>query len=121
MANKPIHAIRTVQEYEAALQEIESLMDAGAGTPEGERLEVLSILVEYYEDKHFPIDDPDPIEAIKCRMEEQDMNVTDLGKLIGYKSRASEILNKKRKLNLSMIRVLNKALKIPLSVLVQPY
>ncbi len=113
--------IKTKADYEKALEETYQLMDATPGTPEGDRLEVLSILVELYEDKYFPINTPDPVEAIKYRMEEENLTVTDLGKIIGYKSRASEILKYKRKLTLDMIRKISAALNIPTEVLVKAY
>ena len=116
-----IKPIKTKADYDKALEEVFHLMDAKAGTPEGDRLEILSILVEIYEEKHFPIETPDPIEAIKFRMEEKNLTVTDLGKIIGYKSRASEILKYKRKLTLDMIRKISSALNIPAEVLVKAY
>lgn len=79
------------------------------------------MLIEKYEDKHFPIDFPDPVEAIKYRMEQMGMNQSDLSEVVGLKSRASEILNRKRKLSIEMIRKLNTAMNIPLDVLIQPY
>ena len=79
------------------------------------------MLIEKYEDKHFPIEFPDPIEAIKFRMEQLGMNQSDLSEVVGLKSRASEILNRKRKLSIEMIRKLNSAMNIPLDVLIQPY
>lgn len=121
MKNLPIKPIKTKEDYNAALEEIYSLMSAEPGTPEGDRVEILSVLVEMYEDKKFPIDTPDPIAAIKYRMEESNLTVTDLGEIIGYKSRASEILKYKRKLTLAMIRKISTALKIPAEILVQPY
>lgn len=113
--------IKTKADYNKALEQTYRLMDAEAGTPDGDRLEVLSILIEIYEEKHFPINAPDPIEAIKFRMEEKNLTVTDLGKIIGYKSRASEILKYKRKLTLGMIRKISAALNIPAEVLVKAY
>ncbi|WP_460687582.1 helix-turn-helix domain-containing protein [Niabella aquatica] len=86
-----------------------------------EMLETLGILIEKYEEEHFPIDMPDPIEAIKFRMEQLDYNQNDLADLIGQKSRASEILNRKRKLSLDMIRKLSATLRIPSEVLIQAY
>lgn len=115
---KPIH---TEKEYEIALQRVEILFDAKKGTPEGDELEVLLILIDKYEKENFPIDLPDPIEAIKFRMEQLEMKPKDLADLIGYKSRVSEILNRKRKLTLDMIRKLHVNLNIPTDVLVQDY
>ena len=113
--------IRTEKDYELALMRLEKIFDAKPGTKEGDDLEVLALIIEDYEDKNYPIDPPDPIEAIKFRMEQMNMNQSDLADIIGHKSRASEILNKKRKLTLSMIRKLNKELNIPTEVLVKEY
>jgi HTH-type transcriptional regulator/antitoxin HigA len=88
---------------------------------EGDELEVLGILIDQYEQEHFPIDFPDPIEAIKLRMEQLGYNQTDLANIFGLKSRAIEVLNKKRKLSLDMIRQLHEHLKIPTEVLIQAY
>ena len=91
------------------------------GTTKGDELEILSLLIEKYEDEKFPIDLPDPIEAIKFRMEQMGMTQTDLANIVGQKSRASEILNRKRKLSLDMIRQLHQQWRIPTEVLVQAY
>ena len=116
-----IHPIKTEKDYEKALERLEDVFDAKLGTKEGDELEILSILIEKYEDEYFPIDLPDPIEAIKFRMEQLGMKQNDLTELIGFKSRVSEILNKKRKLTLEMIRNLNEYLSIPTNVLIQKY
>ncbi|RUA27422.1 MAG: transcriptional regulator [Bacteroidetes bacterium] len=116
-----IKPIRNEADYDAALSKIEKLMDAVPGTPEYDLLEVLSLLVEKYEDDHYVFDLPSPIEAIKAVMEEENLSPTDLGKIVGGKSMASLILNKKRKLSLNMIRKLSHELKIPEKVLVQDY
>ena len=116
-----IKPIKTEQDYNQALERLELIFDAKKGTKEGDELEVLGILIEKYEDDHFPIDLPDPIEAIKFRMEQMNYSQNDLAKVIGRKSRASEILNKKRKLSLEMIRNLHETMKIPTEVLIQPY
>jgi HTH-type transcriptional regulator/antitoxin HigA len=116
-----VKLIKTKKEYQQAMERLEMLFDAKKGTEEGDELEVLSILIEKYENEHFPIDLPDPIEAIKFRMEQLGYNQGDLAKVVGLKSRASEILNKKRKLSLDMIRELHKKLHIPTDVLIQPY
>lgn len=100
---------------------LEKVFDAKKGSPRGDELEVLSILIEKYEDDHFPIDFPDPVEAIKFRMEQSGLTQTDLANVVGQKSRASEILNRKRKLSLDMIRQLHKEWRIPTQVLVQAY
>lgn len=116
-----IKLIKTENDYNQALERLEVVFDAKKGTPEGDELELLSILIEQYENTYFPIDLPDPIEAIKFRMEQMGYNQNDLAKIIGLKSRASEILNKKRKLSLEMIRQLHTSLHIPTDVLIQNY
>jgi HTH-type transcriptional regulator/antitoxin HigA len=98
-----------------------NLFDAKAGTPEGDELELLGILIDRYENEHFPIDLPDPIEAIKFRMEQLGYTQNDLAQIVGFKSRASEILNRKRKLSLEMIRQIHSSLNIPTDVLIQAY
>jgi HTH-type transcriptional regulator/antitoxin HigA len=116
-----ISPIKSEKNYREALKKLEHLFDAKKGTPEGDELEILSILIEKYEDDQFKIDFPDPIEAIKFRMEQMGYTQSDLVGCIGYKSRVSEILHKKRKLNLDMIRALSKKLNISTEVLVQQY
>ena len=116
-----IKPIRSKHDYLEALKKLELVFDAKRGTPEGDELEVLSILIDKYENDYFPIDLPDPIEAIKFRMEQMDMKPKDLAEVLGFKSRVSEILNKKLKLSLEMIRKLNATLRIPTEVLVQEY
>ena len=116
-----IKPIKTDENYSEALMRLEEIFDARKGSKEGDELEVLAILIEKYEDENFPINLPDPIEAIKFRMEQMDYSQNDLAKVIGLKSRASEILNKKRKLSLEMIRNLHTMMKIPTEVLIQPY
>lgn len=116
-----IKLIKTENDYNQALERLEVVFDAKKGTPEGDELELLSILIAQYENTHFPIDLPDPIEAIKFRMEQMGYNQNDLAKIIGLKSRASEILSKKRKLSLEMIRQLHTSLHIPTDVLIQNY
>jgi HTH-type transcriptional regulator / antitoxin HigA len=116
-----IKPIKTKKDYQQALERLEQIFDAKKNSKEGDELEVLSILIEKYEDEHFPIGFPDPIEAIKFRMEQLGYNQTDLAKVVGLKSRASEILNKKRKLTLEMIRLIHNNLKIPTEVLIQAY
>ena len=113
--------IKNKKDYQNALQRAELIFDAKKGTTEGDELEILAILIEQYEMNHFPIDLPDPIEAIKFRMEQLGYNQIDLARVVGLKSRASEILNKKRKLSLEMIRALHAKLNIPTDVLIQPY
>ena len=116
-----IKPIKTENDYNLALERLEKIFDAKNGSPEGDELEVLGILIDQYENEHFPIGLPDPIEAIKFRMEQMGYNQTDLANIVGLKSRASEILNRKRKLSLDMIRQLHDKLNIPTDVLVQVY
>tara|TARA_R110002096_G_scaffold205810_9_gene391906 strand:+ start:1437 stop:1799 length:363 start_codon:yes stop_codon:yes gene_type:complete len=114
-----IEPIRNARDHERALKEIERLMSAKLTRKEEAGLEVLGILVEAYEDEHFPIDTPSPVEAIKFRMEQLGLKQVDVGRIIGSKSRASEILSGKRSLTLPMIRSLSEELDIPTEVLVQ--
>ena len=116
-----IKPIKTDKDYNQALKRLESIFDAKPGSKEGDELEILGILVEQFENDHFPIDLPDPVEAIKFRMEQMGYNQTDLANIVGLKSRASEILNRKRKLSLEMIRQLHERLHIPTEVLIQAY
>ena len=104
-----------------ALDRLEEIFDAKRGSPEGDELEVVGMLIDVYEKQHFPVDLPDPIEAIKFRMEQLGYTQRDLASVVGLKSRASEILNKKRKLTLDMIRQLHEKLNIPTDVLIQAY
>lgn len=114
-----IKPIRTEDDYRAALCRVEMLMDAEADTPEGDELDILATLVEAYELKHYPIDAPDPIEAIKFYMEQNDMTPKDLRPMIGNTNRVYEILNRTRPLTLSMIRKLNSELRIPAESLIK--
>ena len=114
-----IRPIKTRTDYKAARTEIEGLMDAGPYTPEGDRLDVLVTLVEAYENKHFPIGPPDPIEAIKFRMEQDGLTRKDLEPMIGSRARVSEVLSGKRTLTLGMIRRLVAGLNIPAEVLIR--
>ena len=116
-----IKAIKTEQDYNQALKRLETIFHAGIDTPEEDEAEILSILIEKYEDIHYAIGMPDPIEAIKFRMEQMGMKQKDLAEAVGFTSRVSEILNKKRKLTLNMIRKLSSTLHIPTEVLVQEY
>ena len=113
-----IKPIKSEQDYKRALKEIESLFDAKFGTPDGDRLDVLTTLAEAYETKHYPIDAPDPIDAIYFVMEQQGLNRKDLEPYIGGRSRVAEVLNHKRALTLPMIRKLHYALGIPAEVLI---
>ncbi len=118
MKMKPI---KTEKDYTQALKRLEIIFDAKSNSPEGDELEVLGVLINQYEQEHFPMGMPDPIEAIKFRMEQMGYNQTDLANIIGLKSRANEILNRKRKLYLEMIRQLHERLHIPTDVLIQSY
>ena len=113
--------VKTKKDYNMALKRLEIIFDARPGTKEGDELDILAMLIEKYEEEHFPIDAPDPIEAIKFRMEQMGYKQKDLAKIIGYKGRVSEILNRKRKLTLEMIRSLHDKLNIPLESLFQAY
>ncbi len=113
--------IKTESEYNLALERLEVIFDAEVNTPEGDELELLSLLIESYENIHYPIELPDPIEAIKFRMDQLGYKPKDLAKVLGFRSRVTEVLNKKRKLSLDMIRRLNRDLNIPTEVLVQEY
>ena|ERR1700761_7297070 len=116
-----IKLIKSESDYQSALKRLEVIFDAEPNTAEGDELEILGVLIDNYEKIHTPIDMPDPIEAIKFRMEQLNYTNQDLAAIIGLKSRVSEILNKKRKLSISMIRKLHSALSIPTDVLVQEY
>ena len=116
-----ITPIRNEKDYQAALKRLDKIFDAKKGSKEGDELEVLAILIDAYENAHFPIGMPDPIEAIKFRMEQMGMKQKDLADAMGFKSRVSEVFNRKRKLTLEMIRKLNEVLRIPTEVLVQKY
>lgn len=115
-----IKPIRTEADYEAALSEVERLWGAKSGTPKGDRLDVLATLIEVYEEQHYPIDPPDPIEAIKFRMEQQGLTRKDLEGLIGSRARVAEVMAGKRGLSITMIRRLHTKLGIPAEVLIQP-
>jgi HTH-type transcriptional regulator/antitoxin HigA len=116
-----IKPIRTEADYEAALKEIERLFDAKPGTAEADRLEVLTTLTEVYEEKHYAIPLPDPIEAILYHMESRGLSRRDLEPFIGSRARVSEVLNRKRPLTMEMIRNLHGGLGIAAEVLIQPY
>ena len=116
-----IKIIKTKAEYRRAMKRLEVIFDAKPGTKEGDELEILSLLVDHFEREHFPIETPDPIEAIRFRMDQMGYKQKDLEKVIGNKSRISEILNRKRKLTVEMIRKLHSALDIPLDALIQEY
>lgn len=114
-----VKPIRTKRDYEAALKEIEGLMQARRNSPEGDRLDVLVTLVEAYEAKHFPLDLPDPVEAIKFAMEQRNLTVKDLVPYIGQPNRVCEVLNRKRPLTMAMVWKLHKGLGIPAESLIR--
>ncbi len=113
--------IKTEKDYQKALLRLEVIFDAKRNSKLGDELELLSLLIDNYEKDKFPIDLPDPIEAIKFRMEQLGYKQKDLAEVMGLKSRVSEILNRKRKLTLEMIRKLNEVLGIPTEILVKDY
>jgi HTH-type transcriptional regulator / antitoxin HigA len=116
-----IRPIRTEEEYEHALARLEEIWDAERETPESDELDVLSVLVEAYEEEHYRIDPPDPIDAIKFRMEQMGLSIRDLEPQIGSRAEVSEVLTRKRSLSLDMIRNLNEKLGIPAEVLIAKY
>lgn len=116
-----IKPIKSDKDYRDALARLEVIFDAPVDTKEGDEAEILSLLIENYENEHYPIEAPDPIEAIKIRMEELNMRQKDLVGIIGGKSRVSEILNRKKRLTVDMIRELEQVLQISASVLVTNY
>lgn len=116
-----VRPIRTEADYHASLVEIARLMHAESGTPEGDRLDVLATLVEAYEAAHFPINAPDPIEAVIYMMEQKGLTRRDLEPAIGSRARIAEVLNRRRPLTLPMIRALSALLDIPADVMIQPY
>jgi len=116
-----IKPIKTEKDYEQALERLEVIFDADSNSKEGDEAEILSLLIDNYENQHYQIEAPDPIEAIKIRMEEMNLKQKDLVGVIGGKSRVSEILNKKKRLTVDMIRELERVLQISASVLVNNY
>lgn len=116
-----VKPIKTAEDNRAALARIEQLWDAEPNTPEGDELEVLATLVEAFEEANYPIDTPDPIEAIRFRMEQQGLEDKDLVPFLGTRSRVTEVLKRQRRLTINMIRKLNEGLKIPLDCLVKDY
>lgn len=115
-----VKPIRSNADYEAALKEVERLWGAKPGSRDGDRLDVLATLIDAYEDEHFPLDPPDPIEAIKFRMEQQNLTRRDLEEIIGSRTRIAEVLNRKRGLSIGMIRRLHEHLGISADVLIRP-
>mgnify|MGYP000441837708 FL=1 len=116
-----VKPIKSEKDYRNALKRLEVIFDAPIDSKEGDEAEILSLLIENYENEHYPIEAPDPIEAIKIRMEELNMRQKDLVGIIGGKSRVSEILNRKKRLTVDMIRELERILQISASVLVNNY
>lgn len=117
---RELKPIRTKTDHKAALSELESLWGAKSGTARGDRLDVLATLIDAYEAEHFPIDPPDPIDAIKFRMEQQSLTRRDLEEIIGTRTRIAEVLSRKRALSIGMIRRLHEKLGIPAEVLIRP-
>jgi HTH-type transcriptional regulator/antitoxin HigA len=115
-----VRPIRSDADYEAALAEVERLWGGPSGTSEGDRLDVLATLIDAYEAEHHPIDPPDPVEAIKFRMEQQGLSRKELEPLIGTRTRVAEVLGRKRALSISMIRRLHEGLGISADVLIRP-
>jgi HTH-type transcriptional regulator/antitoxin HigA len=116
-----IKLIKTESDYQAALKRLEIIFDAEIGTQESDEADILGLLIDDYEKKHYPIEAPDPIEAIKIRMEEMQLKQVDLVNEIGGKSRVSEILNRKRKLTVEMIRKLTVRLSLSPNILINDY
>ena len=113
--------IKTDTDYKAALKRIEEIFDAPIGSPESDELDILGLMVDDYENKHYPIEAPDPIEAIKIRMEEMQLIQKDLINEIGGKSRVSEVLNRKRRLTIDMVRNLTIRLNLSANLLIKEY
>ncbi|MEO7802816.1 MAG: transcriptional regulator [Ginsengibacter sp.] len=116
-----IKPIKTKKDYKATLTRIEKLWGAKDNSPEGDEFEILFTLVEAYEEKHYPIPPPHPLESIKFRMEQGEVDDKELTKILGGRSRKSEILSGRRKLSLNMIRALHEKLKIPAEILIAEY
>ena len=115
-----LRPIRSEADYKTALEEVERLWGAKSDTPEGDRLDVLATLIEVYEAKHYPMDPPDPVEAIRFRMEQQGLTRKDLEPMIGPRNRVADVLNRKRGLSIDMIRQLHEQLGISAEVLIRP-
>jgi len=114
-----VKPVRSEKDHKAALSEMKRLWGSKSGTPEGDRLDVLATLVDAYENQHHPLDPPDPVEAIKFRMEQQGLTRKDLEGIIGTRTRIAEILNRRRRLSIGMIRRLHDRLGIPAEVLIR--
>ncbi len=116
-----IKPIKSESDYQNALKRLDEIFDASIGSLESDEADILALLIDDYENKHFPLDGPDPIEAIKIRMEELSLKQTDLAEAMGGANRVSEILNRKRKLTLEMVRNLTGKLNLSAEILVQDY
>jgi HTH-type transcriptional regulator/antitoxin HigA len=116
-----IKLIKTEEEYQIALEQLDKIFDAAEGSPDSDQADILALLIDEYENVHYPIEAPDPIEAIKIRMEEMQLKQKDIAAALGGKNRASEILNRKRKLTVDMIRKLTKRLNLSASLLIKDY
>lgn len=116
-----VKLIKTDEEYQAALNRLDQIFDAPVGSTESDEADILALLIDEYENKYYPIEAPDPIEAIKIRMEEMQLKQKDIAPVLGGKNRASEILNRKRKLTLDMIRNLTEKLSLSASLLIKDY
>jgi HTH-type transcriptional regulator/antitoxin HigA len=116
-----LHPIKTEADYQAALRRVDGLMHAQANTLDGDELDLLTTLISAYEEQHYPILPPDPVEALVYWMETRDLTRRDLEPLLGSRARVAEILNRRRTLTLAMIRRLHSALGIPAEILIQPY
>jgi HTH-type transcriptional regulator / antitoxin HigA len=115
-----VKPIRSEKDYERAMKEVESLWGSKSGTPKGDRLDVLATLIDAWETANYPMDPPDPIEAIKFRMQQQGLTRKDLESIIGTRARIAEVLERKRGLSIAMIRRLNAELNIPAEILIRP-
>jgi HTH-type transcriptional regulator/antitoxin HigA len=116
---KALKPIRSERDYDCALAQVEELWGAKAGTPKGDRLDILATLIEAYETEHYPMDPPDPIEAIRFRMEQQGLTRKALEEILGTRTRVSELLNRKRGLSINMIRALHDKLGISAEILIR--
>lgn len=115
-----VKPIRSAEDHEAAMAEVERLWGSKSGTPDGDRLDVLATLIDAWEADHFPMDPPDPVDAIRFRMEQQGLTRRDLEDILGTRGRVAEVLNGKRALSIAMIRRLNEKLGISADVLIRP-
>ena len=116
-----IRLIKNEHDYQNALSRLDRIFDTPTGSAESDEADVLTLLIDDYENQHYPIEAPDPVEAIKIRMEEMQLKQKDIAPSLGGKSRASEILNRRRKLTIEMIRNLSEKLNLPVSLLIQDY